>query len=94
MKTILMLEAGATLLLLCNGCVLRHHQTEEAISMQDLPAAVLPLAEQETKGCRIIEVEKEYKNGKEIFAITYDQAGTEMEIEYAKDGTLLFKGKE
>jgi uncharacterized membrane protein YkoI len=62
--------------------------------MRDLPAAVKPLAEKEVAGCKIIEVEQEMKDGKVIYAITYDQAGTKMEVEYLADGTLLSKGKE
>ena len=69
-------------------------QADQVISMNDLPAAVKPLAEKETAGCKIIEVEKEIKDSKVIYAITYDQAGTKMEIEYTADGKLISKGKE
>jgi uncharacterized membrane protein YkoI len=82
-------------LALTNGCALmggRH--ADRAISMGELPAVVRGAAEKETSGCRIIEVEQETKGEKLIYAITYDQAGTEMEIEYSPDGTLLSKGKE
>jgi len=78
------------------GCALfgPKNESDQVILMQDLPAAVKPLAEKETSGCKIIEVEKEIKHGKVIYAIMYDQAGTEMEVEYADDGTLISKGKE
>jgi uncharacterized membrane protein YkoI len=78
------------------GCALfgPKKESDQVISMQDLPAAVKPLAQKETSGCNIIEVEKEYKHGKVIYAITYDQTGTKMELEYAEDGTLISKGKE
>ena len=69
-------------------------ETAKVISMADLPAAVKPLAEQDVKGNKVIEVEKEMKDGKVIYAITYDQAGTKMEVEYLADGTLVSKGKE
>ncbi len=85
-------------MMLSSGCAVfgakEAEETDVVISMNDLPPAVKPLAEKEVAGCRIIEVEKENKDGKVIYAITYDQAGVEMEIEYAEDGTLLSKGKE
>lgn len=91
----LLIAWTAALLLLTNGCaMLGQHETDQVISMQELPAAVRPLAEKEVAGFRIIEVEKENKNGKVIYAITYDQAGVEMEIEYAEDGTLISKERE
>ena len=78
-----------------SGCSLMGaRETDKVISMNELPAAVRPLAEKEVSGCRIIEVEQEMKDGKVIYAITYDQAGTKMEIEYSADGKLLSKGKE
>ena len=40
------------------------------------------------------QFEKEIKKGEVIYAITYDQAGTEMEVDYAEDGRLLFRGRE
>jgi uncharacterized membrane protein YkoI len=88
-----MVMAGS--LALTNGCV--HFGAAEAakvITMDDLPAAVRPLAEKEVKGSKIIEVEREIKDGKVIYAITYEQAGTKMEVEYSADGNLLSKGKE
>lgn len=69
-------------------------EADQVISMNDLPAAVKSLAEKETAGCKIIEVEKETKDSKVIYAITYDQAGTKMEIEYSPEGKLISKGKE
>ena len=32
------------------------NDSDQAITMEDLPAAVKPLAEKETEGCKIIEV--------------------------------------
>lgn len=82
-------------MLLTQGCAIcRMCQPDQVITMNDLPAAVKTLAEKETAGCRIIEVEKEQKAGRTIYAITYDQAGTKMELEYAEDGKLISKGKE
>ena len=70
-------------LALGNGCaVFGEKGCDKAITMRDLPAAVKPLAEKEIAGCKIIEVEQEMKDGKVIYAITYDQAGTKMEVEY------------
>ena len=78
------------------GCALSWQKAaDKVISMDELPSAVRPLVEKEVAGCKIKEVEKEMKDGKVIYAITYyDQAGTEMELEYAEDGMLISKGKE
>jgi hypothetical protein len=78
-----------------SGCALfgkSDHAKE--IRMDQLPPAVKAAAEKETAGCRIIEVEEELKDGKTIYAITYDERGTEMEIEYSTDAVLLSKGPE
>jgi uncharacterized membrane protein YkoI len=80
-----------TLVVLTLGC---NNGQDQVIAMEDLPAAVKPLAEKETEGCEIIEVEKETKDGEIIYAITYDQDGIEMEIEYSADGKLISKGRE
>jgi len=83
-------------LALASGCaVLGPRAPDQAISMDDLPPAVKPLAEKEVVGCTIKEVEKEMKRGKVIYAISYfDPSGTLMEIEYAEDGVLISKGEE
>ena len=82
-------------LALTTGCALFGSKAvDKVISMNELPSAVRPLAEKEIGDCRIIEVEKEMKDGKVIYAITYDQTGTKMEIEYSENGALLSKGKE
>ena len=82
-------------LMVCTGCAhFGSNEADQVISMSDLPAAVRLLAEKEVAGSKIIEVEKEMKEGKVIYAITYDQAGTKMEVEYAEDGALISKGKE
>jgi uncharacterized protein YxeA len=83
------------LVVLTAGCAfLVFHESDQVITMADLPEAVRTLVEKETVGCRIIEVEKEMEGGKIIYAITYDQDGTEMEIEYTPDGKLISKGRE
>ena len=90
-----LIACASAFIILTSGCAhVGEHDSDVVITMQDLPAAVRPLAEKEVVGCRIIEVEKENKNGKVIYAVTYDQAGVEMEIEYAEDGTLISKGRE
>ena len=66
----------------------------ERISMRQLPSVVRALAEKETAGCELIEVEKEMKDGKVIYAVTYNEKGTEMELEYSEDGILLSKAPE
>jgi hypothetical protein len=77
------------------GCTtIRKLAIDEKVTMNDLPEAVKIPAEKETAGCRIIEVEREYKYDQVIYAITYDQADTIMEIEYSVCGALLFKGLE
>lgn len=78
-----------------SGCALfAKNDHAKEIRMDQLPPAVKAAAEKETAGCRIIEVEEELKDGKTIYAITYDEKGTEMEIEYSTDAVLLSKGPE
>lgn len=80
---------------LSTGCAaLGLHDPDQVISMNELPVAVRSPAEKETAGCTIIEVEKEMKDGRVIYAITYDRTGEKLEVEYAQDGTLLSKDKE
>jgi len=82
-------------LALTSGCkCVGGKETEKVISMNDLPPAVKPLAEKEVAGCKILEVEQEMEGGKTIYSITYDKAGTKMEVEYSADGKLLSKEKE
>jgi hypothetical protein len=77
------------------GCIFfEDNNKEQVIAMEDLPAAVKIPAEKETADCRIIEVEKEIKGTETIYSITYDEDGTEMEIEYTSEGKLIYKGKE
>ena len=84
-----------TIVMLCTGCsFLGFKESSKVIAMNDLPPVIKPLAEKETEGCKIIEVEKEEKDGSTIYAVTYDRAGTTMEIEYTPDGRLISKGKE
>ncbi len=91
--------AGAVVVIavvaITSGCVLfgkSDHAKE--ICMGQLPPAVKTAAEKETAGCKIIEVEEEWKDGKTIYAITYDEEGKVMEIEYPPDALLLSKGPE
>ena len=81
--------------LLMSGCSLFHKSdSDQKISMDQLPAAVKAAAEKETAGTEIIEVERELKDGTVIYAVTYNENGTEMEVEYSENCTLLFKGPE
>jgi uncharacterized membrane protein YkoI len=80
---------------LISGCAMfQKKENSKNISMDQLPPVIKAAAEKETAGCKIIEVEKELKDGKVIYAVTYDEKGTEMEIEYSEDGKLLSKGPE
>lgn len=82
-------------LVLASGCaIFGEKECDKVITMNELPAAVRPLAEKETAGCKILEVEQEMEDGKVVYAITYDDAGKKMEVEYSPDGKLLSKGKE
>ena len=83
-----------TISLIAGCAVFEKGDNAEKISMDQLPLVVKAAAEKETAGCKIIEVEKELKDGKVVYAVTYDEKGKEMEIEYSEDGTLLFKGPE
>ena len=81
--------------LVLSGCaIFGDKECDKVITMNDLPAAVKAPAEKELAGCKVLEVEQEMEHGKVVYAITYDDAGTKMEIEYSPDGKLLSKGKE
>jgi len=78
-----------------SGCaIFGEEECDKVITMNDLPAAVKVPAEKEIGGCKVLEVEQEMEAGKVVYAITYDDAGTKMEVEYSPDGKLLSKGKE
>lgn len=77
-------------LLLISGC----SSHELKISMDQLPEQIRTAAKKEIAGDEVIEVEKELKHGKVIYAVKYNHNGTEMEIEYSETGLLLFKGLE
>ncbi len=102
MKTILGIVMGTMMiggLVFSSGCAIvgdgSDDSTDIKISMGELPGAVKPLAEKELDGCKVKEVEKEMKDGKTIYAITYyEKDGTLMELEYAENGKLLSKAKE
>ena len=80
---------------LISGCTyFMNNGSDQLIKMKDLPAAVKSLVEKETAGCKIKNVEKETRDNRTIYAITYLQDGTEMEIEYTPDGIMIYKGRE
>lgn len=88
-------SALAASLVMGTGCAhFCEMEKDQDITMNDLPAAVKAQAEKEVAGCKILEVEKEIENGKVVYAVTYDEDGTKMEVEYSEDGKLLSKGKE
>jgi uncharacterized membrane protein YkoI len=102
MKTILRIAMGTIMvggLVFSSGCAIMDDDSDDStdikISMTELPSAIKSLAEKEIDGCKVKEVEKEMKDGKTIYAITYyEEDGTLMELEYAENGKLLSKAKE
>ncbi len=66
----------------------------QTITMDQLPAAVKAAAEKESAEAKIIEMKREWKDGKPIYNVTYNENGKQMEIEYTIYGTLLSKGPE
>ncbi len=63
---------------------------EEAISIEQLPAAVRTALEAKTAGCTIVEIEKESEDGKVVYEAEYKTAdGKKCEIELSEDGTIL-----
>jgi len=78
-----------------SGCTLfGKGDNAKTITMNQLPGAVKTAAEKEIADSKIIEVERELKDSMTIYAITYNDNGREMEVEYSPDGTLLSKGPE
>lgn len=67
---------------------------EQAISINELPASVKPLALKEAEGSEITEVEKEFKGTDVIYCISYKKNGVETEVKYSEDGKLVSKERQ
>lgn len=68
-----------------------HHEMEEEISIDQLPSAVRKTLEREVFDGKILEIEKETRNGEVIYEADITLDGKKYEIEIASDGTLIKK---
>jgi len=64
-------------------------QDEEEVSLDAVPAAVKATILKEADGAEVEEVEREVEDGKVVYEAEFEVDGQEVEIEVAKDGTLL-----
>jgi len=70
---------------------LRADDNEEAVDLQDCPKVVQKTLKRESKGGKIVEIEKEKEDGKTIYEAEVMIGGKEYEVEIAECGTLLSK---
>jgi uncharacterized membrane protein YkoI len=64
-------------------------ESEERVTIDQVPAAVKATILTEAQGGTITEIERETKDGKTIYEAEFLLDGAEIEIEIAPDGTLL-----
>jgi uncharacterized membrane protein YkoI len=64
-------------------------ETEEILSMKDLPPAVLATVNAETKGGTIKELAHEIEDGKIFYEVEFEKDGKEHEVKIGEDGTVL-----
>jgi len=69
-----------------NGNVM---ETEEILSMKDLPPAVQATVNAETQGGKIKELAHETEDGKTFYEVEFEKDGKEHEVKIAEDGTVL-----
>ena len=65
--------------------------SDEAVKLTDCPKAVQKTLKRESKGGKIIEIEREEEDGQSIYEAEVILDGKEYEVEIAGDGTLLSK---
>ena len=63
----------------------------EAVKLTDCPKAVQKTLKRESRGGKIVEIEKEEEGGKTTYEAEVMIDGKEYDIEIASDGTLLSK---
>ncbi len=64
-------------------------ENEEEISLDQVPAPAKATILAEAKGAKIVEVERETKDGKTVYEAEWMENGQEVEVKVAPDGTLL-----
>ncbi len=64
-------------------------ETEEILSMEDLPPAVQATVKTESAGGKIKELALETEDGKTFYEVEFEKDGKEHEVKIAEDGTVL-----
>ena len=64
-------------------------ETEEILSMEDLPPAVVETVKAESAGGEIKELALETEDGKTFYEVEFEKDGKEHEVKIAEDGTVL-----
>ena len=63
--------------------------SEQTISLQQLPEKIRTLAEQTIGTCQIVEVEKETQWGRTLYSVNYLIDGVEWELELSESGEII-----
>lgn len=87
------LFALATLSLVLSSCSFLTG-SEEVMRFDELPAHIQKMARAEMGTNPIVQVERESRFGRNIYAINYTVDDVEWELEYSADGKLLDKSLE
>ena len=61
----------------------------EDVTVDKLPAPVRATLEQETKGGKVTDIEKDLEKGQVIYEVEFTLDGKEWELDIAEDGKLL-----
>lgn len=64
-------------------------EKEEAVTIEQLPAAVQTTLQAQAAGGTILEIEKETEDGKVVYEAEISKDGKTVEVEIAEDGTLI-----
>lgn len=67
---------------------------KELLDFSTLPAAVRAVAEEQTAGAKIEEVETNFEDGKQVHEVEFEKEGREMAILISPDGKLVLTREE
>jgi len=72
----------------------KREESEQAVTMEQLPAPVAATLSREAAGGKVTELEKEMKHGKVVYSADVEQNGKTWDVTIAEDGTLMSKKQE
>lgn len=77
----------------CNSCK-EHEDHETLVQMSEVPAAVQATLNREAAGGKVIEIEKEMKDGKTVYSADIESGGKKWDVMVAEDGGVISKKEE